>query len=414
MTFLFLTLALATAEDDALPFLEEAKIALEQNRLPAAAAALEDALAIDSENIDALEASALVALHRGQPEQAIALLERLLKLDRHNDDAMVTLARALWHTGNPEKAQDVLDSVLARHPSYLAALELQRDVRSQPAPKQSSWNPTLRVGMALVYDSNVSLDPDLVPDVPNRQATLANIDAGVALDYREALTVIARLNSFMPLHKQDAVGDLTPTTLTAGVMGRLNSGRLQTAIDLRYEELFTNLFDNHLQRTLNPNIWAAYPLGKMNRLRLLVGADLRLPEEDFAPDSNTTIKGAVRDDISLDKLSLTLDVTGRYNTGGSDPTDALNLRSNFKEVGGTILAQYPLSDNLHGFLLVTAQGREFEQGLKESTYNGVLGLTLSLESIQLFAEYGYATNLSSKVRSYDRHQATVGVRATYN
>jgi tetratricopeptide (TPR) repeat protein len=404
-------------EDQAQKYLERARAALASGRLAEAHTSLGEALATDPQNTDALQAAALVALDTGDAELAVEYLEKLLTLDPNNDLARLALARALWLAHQRQRATGVLDTVLERHPTYLPALSLAEDLRTlEEPPSLSRWRPRARVGLALIADSNLSLDPGLVPAVQNRRATLLSVHAGTLVEYHGGplpLVAFARLDASAPLTKQQQLGDLCPTLVSAGVVGRLPLALLETVIDLRYEELFTSYFDNHLQRALIPSVWLAFRLSAAHQLRLLFGADFRLPEKSFAPASNTTLRAGLRDTMTLDRITLLVEVTGRYNTGGAQQVAKSVVRTDFAEVGGTLVGEYAFSETLGAFLLASGQGREFDAGPRESTYSAVAGGLWRLGFAELHAEYSFSKNLSRRDRSYDRHQMSVGVRAHY-
>jgi tetratricopeptide (TPR) repeat protein len=414
MSSLVVLLIVAAAEDEAQRYLEEAEAALAAGDLAYTRAALDDALAVDPENLDALMAAADLALGEGRPTDAVRLLERLLAKDPANDWARLALARALWSEGEAGRATEAVDAVLARHPAFLEGLELRRDLsRGSAAAGASRWQPRLRLGVAAVYDSNLSLDPGELPEVSNRHAGLLSLDGSALVDYtglRTPLTLIARLNTMVPLTDADDIAPLAPTQVTAGFVGRLPLGRAELALDLRYEELFTEVFARHLQHAVSPTLLGAYALGPGHRLRLLLGADLYLPEESFAAGTNTTLKLALRDSVRLGRFLLVADLGGRLNRG-AETTDESLVSTNFLEIDGGLLMEAPLVANLSGLVAVSGQGRRFDVDLRESTYAGLAGVRLAFDDFDLHAEYAYTINLSNPLRSYDRHQLTVGVRA---
>jgi hypothetical protein len=413
-TILLLFLA-AGGPEAAQPALERTQALLAQGDFATASLALTDALADDPENVDALQAAALVALRLGDPKRAVEYLSKVLDLDPNNDDARLDLARAQYLAGDPGKGEETLSAVLDRHPRLVSALTLDKQMRTgtvEAPVAPSPWRLTGRAGIAAILDTNLSLDPGTLPNVSNRRAGLMNVDVAASLGYRAGpvpVTVFAQLTSNTPFSKADKLAALAPTTVDAGVIAKRSFGDANLGLDARYQELFTATFDNYMQRLVSPSLFGGYRVANQD-LRLLGGIELRRPTDALGTDSSLTTKASLRDTASLGRLMLVVDLSGRLNQSNGT---AAATNADFREIAGMIYGEYGITAPLAALLMVAAQARQFDQGLKESTYTALGGARYTLGTIELHAEYSFSKNLSDAPHSYDRHQVTAGVRAYY-
>ena len=426
MSALCILLSLTIASpDSAQPSLERAEALLSHGDLAGASLAFTDALAADPENVDVLQAAALVALQEGEPQRAVEYLAKVLELDPNNDDAKLDLARAQYLAGDASKSEDTLAAVLERHPRFVQALTLDKEIRTgtiAAPPRPSPWRTQGRAGIAAVYDSNLSLDPGLVPDVSNRRAALMNVEAAATVGYTTGplpMTLFAQLADTHPLKNSHDLSDLAPTTVRSGFIASHSFGDLAAGLDARYEELFTDDFGKHMQRLLSPSLFGSYRVAGQD-LRLLGGIEWRQPFGVMGTDSNLTYKIMLRDTTRLGRLTLVADLSGRANTAAkkddepaatSGTNPGLGSRDNFGELAGVACAEYALLDTLAAVLMLDAEARRFDSGTKESTYAIMAGGRHTFSSIEVHAEYGFTKNLSDAQHSYDRHQLTAGVRA---
>ncbi|MEK7704426.1 MAG: tetratricopeptide repeat protein, partial [Myxococcota bacterium] len=145
--------------------LERAEVALDAGDLAQASDILDEALAADPDDVDALWAAARLELRRDHRERGIELLRRVLDLDPYNDEAHFDLAQALFDDGERAAARASVDSLLERHPQYPPALLLKLGMDgyiAAPSARRSPWRPQLRAGVSAGYDSNLALDPGTV------------------------------------------------------------------------------------------------------------------------------------------------------------------------------------------------------------------------------------------------------------
>jgi len=419
MLLAILTLTIGDAAE-AQASLARAENLIAQNDMAGASLALTEAIAADPEEIDTLQAAALVAMTLGDAERAVEYLEKVMTLDPNNDDARLELARAQWLAGSRERGGESLATLLERHPHNIAALTLDKEMRagtlSVPTPP-AAWSASARAGVAAIYDSNLSLDPGLVPSVSDRKAALMNVELAAQTSYGRGpvpVTLLADMNSELPFDKTAALADLAPTTVGGAVIAQHRLADLAVGFDGRYDELFTAMFSTHLQRSLAPSLFGAYRLAGQE-LRLLAGLEWRQPEGVLGTRNNLTTKLGLRDTLKRSELTALLDVTARRNRSGAAASspEAAALRTDFDEIGATAYVEYAFTMPLAAFLTLDGQARKFNAGVKESTYNAMAGGRYELGSVELHAEYAFTKNLSDSQHSYDRHQVTVGVRGYY-
>lgn len=416
-----LTVLLLTATT-AREHLDAANAALAASDAASAIQSVDRAIEADPDDLDAREIAARLAIASGRFDDAVEHLEHLLKLDPQADDARLLLARAQWLAGRDTEAEATLDLLLTRHPELEAGLALRAEIGSGPPAEPSFWQPSARLGIAVGYDSNLSLDSGTLPDVSNRTAGLMDVDLAASVTHANQtlpVTVFGRVTSQVALAKQQELHNLTPSTVDLGLVGRRPIGSLTAAVDLRYQELFTNGFSEHRQRLLGPSVWATYRVAAIDTVQLTLGAEVRQPSESFAPSDNLTVKAVARNTLTVGKLELLVDLALRRNTGFGDEAGAVvwtgeNVRTEFDELGGSVRATYAISDGLGAFLLAHVAGRSFESGVGETTLHGSGGVRYAFGALELHAEYAYSRNASDdELFSYARHRLSAGIRAYY-
>src|SRR3989449_9469221 len=101
-------------------------------RLGEAEALYREALAEDSQNIDALHFLGVIALQRGDPAQAVVLISRALSRNSANPPACNNLGLALAAQGRRREAVSAWLDALALQPEFPDALRnLRENLRSE-------------------------------------------------------------------------------------------------------------------------------------------------------------------------------------------------------------------------------------------------------------------------------------------
>jgi len=421
-----LLVIILAAAPDSQSALEQANQALMQDDQSTASRLLERTLADDPGNADALLALARLKSNQRHFGDAIAALQKILTLDACNDDARYELALTQWRAGDSATAQQTLNMLLERHPQNIPALTLREDlaVGRLPPPAPSPWHPMVRADLSVGYDSNIALDPGTGALTSRTNAGVLGLDLAGTLTYNTGdapLTLIARLVSEKPIGGSTDAAQVLPTVVEVGGMYSQHLGAWLAGFDARYQELFTDTFNDHRQRELAPSVWAAIQLGP-HRVRGLVGAELRQPYDlQPEPRDNLTGKAFLRDEMVFRPVLVLIDLGGRLNRGvgteppavqSSDPLLATPLYG-FVEGDVDLYVKTRFWQDFALFALAAGQFRHFDGGLKESTYQGQAGLQWTFHDFELHAEYAYSRNLSDAARSYQRHQVFGGVRVWY-
>lgn len=396
--------------------LQEVRATIESGDLRRAAHMLDTAVQEDPKNVDVLWAAALVAEKLEDPTKETLYLEQLVAMDPHNDVARTRLARAYWQAGKSEQAQPALSHVLHRQPNYQPALDLQKQIASPPPSAATKWRPQLRVGLWTGLDSNVTFDPGTVTSASDRRALLGAVDLNAGAAYATELrpfTAFARLSTATALTGDATLDDFIPTVVGLAAIGRHMVGPVLGTLDVRYDELFTDFFGTHRQRTISPTLFGTYALSSNNKLRLLVGNEFRMPDKLI--NNNWTLKIAARDQWTIAKFLFAVDVGVRRNAALADKT-VVPTATDFSELFATLFGQLPIAGELTGIVALEGQARRFIAGgkqgqeLKESTYRAQVGLRYGFADWEIHADYSFLTNRSNDLRSYNKHQAIAGVR----
>ncbi len=421
MTPVCLLLALglaAPADADAL--LARAEHALATAELMTARRALQDALAADPDNVDALFAAGMLAREAKDPE-AVTLFTRLLALDPGADEARLQLALALHEAGDTEGAKRVLDEVLARHPELSEALVVQGLIAAPPKPTRR-WRFGARLGLGAGYDSNLAIAPS-----DERAAGLGLLDVTLHETYdtmARPFTLIAHLASTQALTDRREVSPYTSSVLGLGVIGRHYIDNLEAVLDVRYDEFFTDSFDTHRGRSISPSLYGAVPLGERHRLRLLLGADVRrvaggqtsLDGTTQLEPSSTVARAGLRATVALGRAVAKAELIARRSFAQKDGAEVSSLTSrevDFLDLGGRGTADLAITDELSGFAHAGLVHRSFSDGEREGefTLTSGLGLGLDLTAVELLAEYLFTLLHSpDELHRARRHGVFVGLR----
>lgn len=437
-----------TAADRALPHLQAAGAAIREGDITAARAALQEALQADPESLDALLTLALLAIREGNAEEAVTHLQKVLALDPYNDDARVDLARAQWIAGNPEAARSTLDEVFTRHPTLPTALALQAQIETGEAPTASPWQPLIRAGVSVNYDSNVTLQNGALANATELEAATFQFDAIAGVTYSKNNR--RPFSAFGVFSLQTAfAGDPSPAAndqiaylnesipSMAGVVatGRLPLGPVQGVIDVRYYEIFTAVFGNPLQSSVFPSLGVSYDFTPQHRLRVMAAGEIFAPHKlDTLPGTGGTgpdpsVNGAVGGNAryhgQLGIVSLVAQVDAKHNLNTEN--DIFTANTGFTEVGGTVYAEVTPVEGLALFGSVTSKVRLFEpdaevllngavvsptrSSFTESVVATNVGARYTIGYFELFAAYAFTGRFGDlQDREYNRHQVTGGTR----
>ena len=425
MTLLLLTLLAASPAEPSQVFLDRAQGAIAAGDLAAAAAALDTALALDPDDVDALFAAAMVARRIGRTD-AVALLERLVKLDPNADEARLQLALALWEQGNTVAAKAAVNHVLERHPDLPDALAVQTRINGGPPAPPPPWRVMGRVDLAAGYDSNLTLASTALPEVSHQGVGVGLVDLALGASYEPGgrpFSALVRLTSLQPFSDRSRVAPSAATVIGVGLLGRRQLGEIESAVDVRYDEVFTDTFAEHRERVVSPSLYGSMAVGSLQRVRALVGGDYHqeisgakaLASDALVEPSNIVARAGLRDNIAWGQWSFVVDALGRRAFSLSTPAPGGSSREvDFLEFGGQAGADRRLTQTLGAFALVGAASRTFAKDVRpsERTLSAQFGLRMSIDWVELHAEYAYAHNDSAtKLWRWDRHTIFAGVRA---
>lgn len=425
MISLLLVLLAAAPAESTQTLVERANAHMAAGNFAAAADALNQALATDPDDVDILYAAAMAAERSGRTE-ALTLLEHLLALDPNADEARLQLALVQWRRGNTAAANQAVAYVLARHPDLPAAVAVQQQIAAAPAGPPSPWQLNGRLDLALGYDSNLGLATTALPQASRRGVGVGLVDIAVGTSYRtnsRPFAAFARLTSLQPLNDRAQSAPNAATVVGLGAIGRHYVSDIETVLDVRYDEVFTDSFGQHRERIIAPTLSGAMPVGPLQRLRLLLGGDYHgvfsSPEaiDGSAPiePNNMVARVGLRDTLALDNGSLAIDVLGRRawplataaSGGGSGDVD-------FLELGGQLYGELHLTPIISAVTLGGLAARTFSDKARPAERSLVMqaGLRASFDFIELHAEYAYSRNdSSSDLWRWQRHSLFAGIRA---
>ncbi len=430
MTLFVVVLTLLSAPaDEAQSHLAAAEDAYAHGDVRGARHAVDEALAVDPQNTDALLLAARLARKTGEPEVAIQHLNQLIALDPDDDDARYEMALAHAEVGDKAAAGSALDGLLAREPQREEAVTAKARLTSGSQIEgidPGGLRPLARVGLGMTYDSNVLLASNVVPTNTGHSTPTVDVDAAIGftvghasqLNGMKPLTLIARLTDQTSTESSATIRGVVPSTLGLIAIGLHRFGDYQTALDLRYTELWVDSFADHIQREVAPTVWAARTLGA-HTLRALAGLEYRKSANvtGVAGPDNITYEGALRDSINLHPVQLIVDLRGDINKGTGDvpQTDSGNNAGlvGFKELAAMAYAWTPIVSTLSAFGLGEVTGRKFDSDLKETTWRAELGVRYAFDVFELHGEYEFMKNVSNAARSFDRNLVSVGIRYWY-
>lgn len=402
--------------------LKRAWQAVEEGDAERAVQAVRTGLDADPEHVELLALGARVAYQQGENARSVELWNRLLALDPYNDRARLALAKAYAAAGKSAAADAVLDTVLERHPGLAEAKTLREQLTTRRGAKDAGqWDVAARVDISSAFDSNAARISGALADITTNAAAMmqAELAGIVKRDFGIGPTMaMARLTSANPVMQRSTLKAFAPTTAGVGLIQVLKAGWFKGAVDLRYQETFSDLFNTHRQRLVTPVLWGAAKLGQRHELRLLGGAAYRQPFNTPGLVDNMTYRLGLRETFRPNSAwELAVDVAVRRNAPLTVlPQTNIFLPLDFDELTGTLYARYAvLEEYLEIFALAEAQGRRFRQGniANESTYRAVAGARVPFEYFELHAEYAFTANLAEAPRDFTRHQAVLGVRAWY-
>lgn len=431
----------ASPADGALIHLEKAQTAIGDGDLAAAREALEKALEVDPQNLDAMRGLALILMQTEEPTKAVGYLEKILELDPYDDDARLDLGRAQALAGAQDAAKATVGAVLERHPEHGDALALKASLDGGEAAAPSKWQPLVRASADFSYDTNVALENGPATSVTEIGAasTIVNVLGGVAYAAGDRPLSVFGFASMQTTFDQKVtrngttvdVNDFMPSVLGLAATGRLRLGPIVGALDLRYSEIFTNIFQKHIGRMISPSLAAAWQIHPTQRLRLLVGPDIHMPYFHTAAgyedgEVNAAIQTTVRDTMSLGDLTLVVDLAYKHNLATNDPYTRVD--TGFNEIGGMAYVEYAIIEDLAAFVFFDGRGRFFDPdpasgsaganaGFSEGTLRGQAGARFTIAFVELHAEYGISGTVVDTAtfndRQYLRHQVSVGARFWY-
>lgn len=414
-----LTLTVTTAP------LGEAQLYLNRGQMGATRALLEEIVAQDPRDIEALLVLALLELEEERDGHAIALLKKLLLLDPFDDDSRLELAQALWRVKNADAAHAQVDILLTRHPEWPAAKALKTTMeegRTLPA-LPSPWRFVGHGDLAVGYDSNFAFDRPVVTDTLSRGTLVGSAQVSAGLQHMgriQPYRLTAHLRTQQSIGQFDELKAFMPNTVGLSAMARTYLGPIRSQLNLQYEELFTNHFTTHYHRALRSTVSGAYDITKNNTLQLLSSVDWR---QITGGEQDTTARVSLRDRLTIGRFSLAVNTGLRLNVGEAPmPLDPRTLEVGFFEVSSAIFGEYQFLAPVRFFLLADFAMREFNEhaddlgvGLDESTLFMQLGVVWSLVRFDVHSEYAYTRNRSNnEARDFNRHQLTLGVRYWYD
>ena len=370
------------------------------------------AVEADPENVDALWAAGFMAYKLDLHTEAATYLNTIIRLDPYDDDARLMLARVQLTRGQRDAAMQNLDAVLDANPAYSTALALKEQLEAPEGEEEEPWQHFARAGLGVGYDSNVALTADGLPEVSRVASALGNFELVVgatAPHVAVPLTVLATLSAQTSFNNRHDAEPFVPSSAGLALSGRLPVKGMQAFVDVRYNEIFTDLFQSHYARQLSPSLSVSPPASFGHEVRLLLGGDFSELDSGKS-EGNGVLKASLRDRFELGRVSLLVEAGGRRRMS----EDAAGMTpGRFSEARGIVYGESPIIEHLAAFVLGSGEARKFDAGLKESTYLGQAGLRYTFDPFEIHAEYGYSRNLSGRTRSYDRHQAGLGLRFWY-
>ena len=415
---------IASALGSAVPSMDDVHLYLQRGHDTQARQVLEERIESDAKDIESMLALSLLEMENGNYRQATIYLERVLALDPYDDDSRIELAEAYWRLLNPDRAKQELEHLLNRHPEWPRALELksvfdQNETLPQPA---SMWSPLVRGDLSFGFDSNPRLDNTLSNTVLGRLSSregggsltsAVSIAAGLQhLGRTQPLSVIAHLRTQQSVGEFDRFKQIMPTTVGLTAAGRVYLGPVHSELHVQYEELFTDLFNQHYHRHIRTTASGRYQLNARNTLQLSLGADVRQIIEQA---SDVTLRALIRDHLTMGRFSLSMDAKVRYNLGAPENIDAATLEVGFLEAGAAIYTEYRLKQPFTLFAMLDFSVRDVPDILDEASFFTRCGIIWNFSVFDLHSEYTYTRNRSNEEqRNYNRHQFTTGVRFWYD
>ncbi|MEM6532832.1 MAG: tetratricopeptide repeat protein [Myxococcota bacterium] len=422
----YLALMLLASPEQAYALLDEVPPLLESGDIELARSKTDEALRLDPENYDALVLAAALAEGAGDLARALSFHERLLELDANADDSRLAVARLHLKRGEFEQARARNEELLERHPQSEDGLALRKAIKARVAPADSSgtgYSPLVRLDLISGYDSN--------PTLRNEEATggaaveteapsvaILTMDGTVGF-YDEGkdrpLTVLGRVRTTRPFDDDEAVGNALASTIGVTAIGRRRlSKQIVGLVDLRYQGLFVDGFQDFVQHFVAPSLLATYDTGP-HQLRALLGAELRF--FDGLVNDSVTPRLSLRDTLRVGRGLIVADIGGRLGIDLGEDTDAGSRFVGSQEGSFLLFGQYDFLERLTGFVGTDIRWRAFDtfngNDPRETLLQVFAGLRYKLGIYELHAEYGYSQALAGALREFDRQQVTAGVRVWY-
>lgn len=409
--------------------------------IDAARRLVDEALELDPQNTEALALSAKLAELSGDLDAAERELQTLLSLDPQDDAARFALARVLNRRGKRVAAAEVNDALLERHPQHVDALLLRRSIRAGREPytaeetSTAPFAPFVRVDVSTGYDSNPTLRGDPAAGSAfavesGEGAPVLSTDAAIGLsaggDARPwtALATVRNTRAISP--ESSAPQDSLASSIGAAAIARRGfGGGLLGTLDLRYQALYTDGFGNFIQHYAAPSILGAYDLGD-HTLRALVGFELRKSGDYAGINDSVAPRVALRDTWTVADFMVIADLGARTGIDLGDSDDPGSAFVGSQELSGLLFAQWQGTEALSLFAGSDLRWRAFDDFLtarpdgtsvvrtsKETVLRLFAGVRYRFDVLELHAEYGFGKAFAGRLRAYERHQATAGVRVWY-
>ncbi|MEM6733261.1 MAG: tetratricopeptide repeat protein [Myxococcota bacterium] len=446
-TLLFVFTLLSTPEQ-AYALLEDVPSLVEAGAVTDAREKAEEALGLDPENFEALSIAAALAERAGDLSRALELQERILEIDPNADEARLASARLLLALGRRDDARVRNEALLDRHPQSEEGLALRKaivigEVVTSDAPaEEAPLQALVRFDTVTGYDSNPTLaNQDATGGAANARGVeedvaILNLDGSIGFYVKgknRPLTVLARVNTTRAFDDSDTVANALASTFGVSAIGRQELGEnLLGTLDLRYQALFVDGFNDFFQHFAAPSALVTYQAGA-HQLRALAGVELRFfdgiagldgvgTQGDPTPNDSITPRLALRDTIDLGRGTVILDVGARL---GVDLDEDTALGSRFvgsQELSSLVFGQYELFEDFTAFGGTDVRWRAFDTftnadgvdvDARETVVQLFAGVRYEISIYELHAEYGYSTALAGNLREFDRQQVTGGVRVWY-
>ncbi|MBN1962483.1 MAG: tetratricopeptide repeat protein [Deltaproteobacteria bacterium] len=434
MRIIFIIFAIATAiifapyafadDNQTQTLVENANQSISAGDFNTACTNLDQALKIDPDDVDILYALAINAERCGRSD-AIEKLEHLLSLDPNADEARLQLALIQSRLGNSDKANQALDYVLTRHPDLPAAIAIQWQIQAGVAIEPSAWQLNGRLDLAFGYDSNLGLTSTVLPQASQQSVGLALIDLAFGAHYRghnRPYVAFVRFTSIQPFNDRDISTNSAATVIGFGALGRKYFQDIETVLDLRYDEVFTNSFSKHRERIIAPSLTFAKSINALQRLRVLAGFDYHdviaspqaLDKSAAIEPDNLVARLGLRDTLSIDNWSVTVDAAYRHSfPQATVAVGGISRNVDFSEFSGQLYGEMRLTPMLSALAQTGLATRSFTDNARprELTWQAQAGLRASFEFIELHAEYAYFRNDSkTDAFTWDKHSFFAGVR----